>query len=266
MKKIKTMIIENDTEKALFYESCGVDRIFIDLERIGKEVRQGHLDTFISNHRLDDLTKIRNSIQKAEIITRVNPINPLSENEINDVLNIGTDIIMLPMFQSEDEVKRFIEYVDGRAKVNLLLETPQAAKKIDDILCISGIDEIHIGLNDMHLAMNLRFMFQLLSLGFIDSIVKKIKSVNMPYGIGGVSTLDGGAVSGRLVIQDYSRLGSEFVILSRSFKKLVKKEDFKKELEKIINTYNEYSELNENEKNRAKKELDNEINEVVRKL
>ena len=59
--------------------------------------------------------------------------------------------------------------------------------------------------------------------------------MNIPYGIGGVSTLDGGAVSGRLVIQDYSRLGSEFVILSRSFKKLVKKEDFKMELEKIKN-------------------------------
>ena len=260
------MIIENDTENALFYESCGVDRIFIDLERIGKKERQGHLDTFISNHRLDDLTKIRNCIQKAEIITRVNPINPLSENEINDVINIGTDIVMLPMFQNEEEVKRFIEYVDGRAKVNLLLETPQATKRLDNILCIKGIDEIHIGLNDMYLAMNLRFMFQLLSIGFIDSIVKKIQSVNIPYGIGGVSTLDGGAVSGRLVIQDYSRLGSEFVILSRSFKKLVKKEDFKMELEKIIDTFNEYPKLNENEKYLAKKELDDGINEVVRKL
>lgn len=266
MKKLKTMIIENNPERALFYEACGVDRIFIDLEIMGKKERQGHLDTFISKHKLDDLEKIRSCIQKAEILTRVNPINPSSKNEINDVINSGTDVVMLPMFKNNNEVKKFVGYVDGRAKVNLLFETPQSVQNLESILSLDGIDEIHIGLNDLHLGMKLKFMFQLLESGFIDSIVKKIRPHSIPFGIGGVATIDGGAVSGNLIIQEYARLGSEFVILSRAFKKSIKDCNFKEELKKIIHKYNQYPLLGSNQRSLIQNELYDKINIVVRHL
>ena len=52
--------------------------------------------------------------------------------------------------------------VNKRVKTCLLLETSQALCRLDDILTLEGIDEIHIGLNDLHLSMGLDFMFELL--------------------------------------------------------------------------------------------------------
>jgi len=46
---LKLMYITNDAEIAKIAENAGVDWIFVDLEINGKEERQGHLDTVISN-------------------------------------------------------------------------------------------------------------------------------------------------------------------------------------------------------------------------
>lgn len=58
----------------------------------------------------------------------VNPINGDSEREINSVIEKGADIIMLPMFKEKQEVRRFLELVDGRVHVILLLEHIEAVK------------------------------------------------------------------------------------------------------------------------------------------
>ena len=42
---LKLMYITNRTDVAKVAQSCGVDRIFVDMEYIGKEERQGGLDT-----------------------------------------------------------------------------------------------------------------------------------------------------------------------------------------------------------------------------
>ena len=70
---IKLMYATNDRNIAKIAEDNGVDWIWIDLEIIGKEERQGHLDTRISHHNIEDIKKIREVIKKAKIIVRVNP-------------------------------------------------------------------------------------------------------------------------------------------------------------------------------------------------
>lgn len=42
---LKLMYITNNPEVATIVEHAGVDRIFIDMEFIGKDARQGGLDT-----------------------------------------------------------------------------------------------------------------------------------------------------------------------------------------------------------------------------
>jgi hypothetical protein len=49
------MIIENSVSQAKKYEQFGVSRIFVDLETIGKNERQGHLNTVMSNHNISDI-------------------------------------------------------------------------------------------------------------------------------------------------------------------------------------------------------------------
>lgn len=215
---MKLMIIENDLEKCLFYESLGVERIFIDLEVMGKLERQGHLDTVITlHHSADDIARLKTRLKQSQILARVNPIHQQSEQEIATVIEKGADIVMLPFFKHPAEVAQFIRFVNGRAVTSLLLETPEALCRLDDILDIPGIDEIHIGLNDMHLGMGLYFMFELLSGGIVDYIIEKIRPTGIRYGFGGVAGIKGGQVPGGIVLKEHIRLGSEMVILSRSF-------------------------------------------------
>ena len=68
------MYITNDCSIAKIAEISGVDRIFIDLEINGKEERQGHLDTVISKHDINDVRKIKEVLCNAELLVRVNPI------------------------------------------------------------------------------------------------------------------------------------------------------------------------------------------------
>lgn len=75
------------------------------------------------------------------------------------MLAAGADYIMLPMYRTREDVETFIGYVKGRAKTMLLLETIDAQKNLEDYVDLPGIDEIHIGLNDLHLAYKKDFMF-----------------------------------------------------------------------------------------------------------
>ena len=132
----------------------------------------------------------------------------------------------------------------------LLLETPEALARIDDILEINGVDEIHIGLNDLHLGMNLDFMFELLSGGIVEYLSKKIRDKGIKFGFGGISRLGKGLLDSSLILSEHYRLGSEIVILSRDFRggiesyeELIKKINLKKEIKKI-HFYLENLELN----------------------
>lgn len=220
---LKLMYITNKPEVARIAEEVGVDWIFIDMEFIGKDSRQGGLDTVQNHHTVEDVKNIRNAIEKAKLLVRVNPIHetlenyPSSKDEIDAVIEAGADITMLPFFKTIEEVRTFISYVGGRAKTLLLVETVEAADLIDEILEVPGIDMIHLGLNDMHLEKGMKFMFQLLTDGTVDMLGGKIKAKGIPFGFGGIATLDGGALPGSMVLKEHVRLGSSMVIVSRSF-------------------------------------------------
>ena len=220
---LNLMYITKRPEIACIAEEAGVDWIFVDMEFIGKDIRQGGLDTVQNHHTVEDVSNVKAAVSKAKVLVRVNPIHealadyPSSENEINAVIEAGADIVMLPFFKSIAEVERFIRVVDGRAKTCLLVETPEAALLLDDILNVHGIDMIHLGLNDLHIALGMKFMFELLSDGTVDRLAAKIKAKGIPFGFGGVATLTGGAMPGSMVIKEHYRLGSSMVIVSRSF-------------------------------------------------
>lgn len=239
MNDMKTFIVENDPENAKIYQSAGVDRIFIDLEIIGKKERQGHLDTVISQHQIADILAVKSVLHSSELLVRVNPINPNSKDEINASINAGCDIIMLPMFKTKTEVELFISLVDMRVKTSLLLETTEALARLDDILTVHGIDEIHIGLNDLHLALGLDFMFEIMSGSLLEYIVGKVKNKKIPFGIGGVARMDDGVLPGKVIIKEHARLGSTRVILSRTFKGkgVLELAPLKIEINKIHNEY-----------------------------
>lgn len=214
---LKLMYITNNEEIAKVAEKCGVEWIFIDLEIIGKQERQGHLDTVISHHSIDDIRKIKQMLTKSEVLVRVNPIYEGSKYEINKVIEEGADIVMLPFFKSKEEVEWFVKYINKRAKTCLLWETAEAVENIESILTVEGIDYIHIGINDLHLSYNMNFMFELLTNGTIEMLCQRMESVGIPYGFGGIAQIGKGMLPAENIIAEHYRLGSSMTILSRSF-------------------------------------------------
>lgn len=204
-------------------EAAGVDRIFVDMEYIGKDERQKGLNTVMSHHTIEDVAAVRKAVKKAELLVRVNPIHEAtsdytsSEEEINAAIEAGADIVMLPYFKTIDEVRRFIGIVNGRAKAMLLLETESAMQNVDRILEIEGIDEIHIGLNDLSIDLGKKFMFELLADGTVEKLCLKFRKKGIPYGFGGIASIGNGAVPAEYIIKEHYRLGSRAAILSRSF-------------------------------------------------
>lgn len=214
---LKLMYISNKPEIAKIAESCGVDRIFVDLEILGKVERQSGRDTVISKHSVDDIKRLRDSLTESQLFVRVNPVNDNTATEVSSVIDAGAEIIMLPYFKTTDEVSAFISAVGGRAKTCLLFETPSSVDNIDDILALPGIDEAYVGLNDLHLGYKLHFMFELLSNGTVELLCNKFREKGIPYGFGGVARLRRGLLPSERILAEHYRLGSTSAILSRSF-------------------------------------------------
>ena len=217
VKPLVVFFITNRPDVALTAEKYGVDRIWIDLETLGKEDRQRNMNTVKSDHKISDIREIKPLLTRAEVLVRINHWNENSQQEIDDVIAAGADMIMLPYWKTVEEVKNFVRAVDGRVKTSLLLETKEAVECLDDVLMVGGFDEIHIGLNDLHLSYGMTFMFELLSDGTVEKLCNKIKRYGIPYGFGGIAKLGEGMLHSERIIMEHYRLGSTRAILSRTF-------------------------------------------------
>lgn len=220
---LQLMYITNQPEIAQIAEDSGVDRIFIDMEYIGKELRQGGMDTVQNHHTINDIYTIRKCINNSKVLVRINPIHEASydyfntEDEVKSAIDAGAEILMLPMYKSVADVERFIKAVNGKATVLLLAETIEATNIMENVVNIAEVDEIHLGLNDLHLALGKKFMFELLADGTVDKLCKIIKPSGKKYGFGGIARLGYGTLPAEKIIMDHYRLGSTMAILSRSF-------------------------------------------------
>lgn len=266
---LSLMYITNKPQIAEIAESAGVDRIFVDMEYIGKADRQGGMDTVQNHHTLEDVKTIAQTIKKAKLLVRINPIHEKSkdyissEEEIDRAIKNGADILMLPYFKTVREVETFLRFVNGRVKTMLLLETPEAVGVVDDILKLKGIDEIFVGLNDLSLGYGKKFMFELLRDGTVEELCYKFKKANIPYGFGGIAALRKGDLPAEKIIIEHYRMGSTSVILSRSFCNTNEVKDIEtiksifingikeiRDYEKTVVIHSEYFESNKQEINR----------------
>lgn len=214
----RLIYLTSDVDVARAAEKAGVDWIFVDLEYRGKADRQAGRNTVVSAHSLDDVANVRSALRgNAKLLVRVNPIGPWSAGEIDGAIEHGADIVMLPFFSTPEEVSTFVHQVAGRARTCLLVETLGALDGLDAILDVPGIDFVHIGLNDIHIARKTRFMFELLADGSVDEIAATIRAHRIPFGIGGMARIGEKVPPAENILAEHYRLGSTGVILSRTF-------------------------------------------------
>lgn len=267
-QKIKFMYLTSDPDSAKQAQQAGVDRIFLDLELLGKEERQGHLDTVVSHSSLEDVKKLRNVVTQAQLLVRCNPVHPGLKAEIDRIINDGADIIMLPYFKTAGDAQEFLDIVAGRVRTVLLFETAESVENIDEILSLEGIDEVYIGLNDLHLNYKMKFMFELLADGTVEHMCKKFREKGLPYGFGGVAKIGEGLLRSDDVIAEHKRLGSTCAILSRTFRNEVDAsrpiDDFEGEIKLLRNREFEVSLWNDEQFEENRQKVCRVVSEIVK--
>ncbi len=214
---ITLLQITNDPDFARRCDALDGMRLFLDLERMGKQERQAGRNTFISAHQIDDVARIRAVVQRTPLMVRVNPLHDGTADEVDAVLARGADLLMLPMFTGAADLGAFAAIVAGRVPVVPLLETAQALHSLDSWIETPGLAEVFVGLNDLHISLGCRFMFEPLAQGLVERVAIAARRQGLPFGFGGIARLDEGLLPGRDVLAEHVRLGSGGVILSRTF-------------------------------------------------
>ena len=218
---LELLQITNDPAFASRCDALDGMRLFVDLERLGKAERQAGRNTFISAHQMDDVGRIKAVLRRSRLMVRVNPLHAGTAAEVDAVLAQGLDpqrdLLMLPMFQNAAELAEFARIVDGRCAIVPLLECAGALNTLDEWIDTPGLFEVFVGLNDLHLSLGQRFMFEPLALGLVDRVAAAARRQGLRFGFGGIARLDEGLLSGRAVLAEHLRLGSQAVILSRTF-------------------------------------------------
>ena len=209
--------ITNDPALARRCDDLGGFRLFVDLERLGKAERQAGRNTFISEHQLADVGRVRAVLRQSKLMVRVNPLHAGTRAEVDAVLAEGADLVMLPMFQGADDLRAFSDIVAGRVPIVPLLENAAALRSVDDWAGTPGLQEVFVGLNDLHLSLGCRFMFEPLADGSVERVAEVARRRRLPFGFGGIARIDEGLLPGRDVLAEHLRVGSRAVILSRTF-------------------------------------------------
>lgn len=216
---IFSLITANPLE-ARTAEIAGIPRIMIDLERNGKALRQKGKNLFLSSHRIDDVPLVRSTLKQASLVVRINPVHELSAREVEEAIHYGADYVMLPFFHRLEQVKTFHRLVKGRVRTILLLETGGAMDIIEAIAETSPPDEFHIGLNDLSICLGKNSIFDLFLDGTVESITSLLRTLNYPFGLGGVGALSRVdlPISPTLFLLEQMRLGATRGWLGRSFR------------------------------------------------
>ena len=218
-ERFRLTLLTNDAGFAKRAEDWGVDRIGLDLERLGKPERQYGEGLRLSNHRPEDLEGIAKVLKRASPFARLNPIHPGTADEIEALIGAGARVLMLPYFRTAAEVETFVRRVEGRAQAIILVETASALVRLRDILAVPGIDEVMVGLNDLRIELQVRNFFEVLSSPLLDGVAAQVRQKGLDFSLGGLARLDDASlpVPADLVLAQYPRLGATGAWLSRSF-------------------------------------------------
>jgi hypothetical protein len=225
--------ITNDPAFARRCDALGGFRLFVDLERLGKAERQAGRNTFISAHNLEDVGRIKQVLRRSPLMVRVNPLNASTGGEVEAVLAQGADLLMLPMFTRAQQLRDFAALVAGRVPIVPLLETGAALACLDEWIATPNLAEVYVGLNDLHLSLGHRFMFEPLASGIVDRVAAAARRYGLFFGFGGIARVDEGLLPGSDVLAEHLRLGSSSVILSRTFHRGEESETFEAEVARL---------------------------------
>jgi hypothetical protein len=100
-----------------------------------------------------------------------------------------------------------------------LVETVEAVEAVEAVLALDGVDEVHVGLNDLSLALDLPNRFLALVHPAVEHVAAAAHAAGARLGLGGLGRADQDdlPVPAPLVHAQHARMRAGGALLSRSF-------------------------------------------------
>ena len=209
----------SDVTLAADADAAGVDRIGVDLESRGKASRQAGRGTWMSSHVEGDLSALQSVLRSARLFVRVDPLGAGTVEQVERVLERGAQVVMVPMVEEPAALRDFAAVVAGRAHLVALVETATGVDRIRELAAVPGLDELHLGLNDLSLSLGLANRFAVLAHDVSTAVATAARAAGIPFGVGhiGCAHDDRLPVPADLVYAQLPRLGATATLLGRSF-------------------------------------------------
>ena len=200
-------------------DAAGVDRIGCDLEREGKQLRQAHWGTWLSDHQIEDLPRVREVLHRAHLFVRPDPFDGCDREQLDAVLALGAEVVMLPVAEDPDAIAAAVAIIAGRARLIVLIETKRGVGAVDEIADVAGLDEIFLGPNDLSASLGLENRFEALVVEEAEHVAEAARAAGLRFGVGGLAAVGDSRLSipPELVYAQLARLGATGTILGRVF-------------------------------------------------
>jgi hypothetical protein len=209
----------SDLALATEADAAGIDRIGCDLEREGKLERQRGWGTWVSDHNIEDLRKVRGVLSRARLFVRPDPFDGRHRAQLDAVLSEGTRVVMLPVAEAPEAIAAAADVIAGRAVLTALVETKRGVDAIEEIVDVAGLDEVMLGPNDLSASLGLANRFAAMVCEEAERVAAAAHSSGVRFGLGGLAAAGDArvAVAPELVFAQHARLGSTSTIISRVF-------------------------------------------------
>jgi hypothetical protein len=204
-------------------------------------------------------------------MVRINPVYDQTAEEVERAIGEGAQLLMLPMFERLGQIDALAEMIDGRCRFVPLIETRSAFEIAEQVAEHEGVDEVFVGLNDLHLSLGMEFMFEPLANGMLDHACGQFAGTRKPYGFGGIARIGEGDLPAEFIIREHARLGSTRVNLSRTFARGERGPDgegsaFETEIARLLAVYDEALRASPSEQEANRRAVDRRIGDIVFEL
>ena len=103
----------------------------------------------------------------------------------------------------------------------LLLENKTAAERIEEIVRVAGVDDLHVGINDLTLSLGRpnANRFAVMATDLMKRIADAVIAAGLRFGVGGIGRAmnNDQVIPGDLIYAQYPRLGATAALIARSF-------------------------------------------------
>lgn len=236
MANLILLLFECDSAKVAAALDAGIRHFIVDWEWREKYDRQVSADTEINCQTVADLATVART-PGAQVWCRINRFGAWTRHEVDQAIDAGAQLLLLPMVETATQVGEFLDYVGGRCQAGILVETRAGFRDAKKLACFP-LDAVYVGLNDLMISLGRKTIFDALAEGIVDSIRDCFDTPL--FGFGGVTVVDGGApLPCRVFLQEMARLRCNLSFLRRSFKRDMVGRDGRRELARIAGYWDE---------------------------